>query len=332
MVLKEIVLFRALQLGDLMCSVPALRALKTAFPQARIKLLGLPSAEGFTRRFHHLFSGFMPFPGFPGLPEQEFDANKFMIFLSAMRQHEPDLLIQLHGNGSIINPLMRLMSSGPVAGYFQPGAWCPDAQLFMPYPEGIPEIRRHLKLMEFLNIPTEGEDLEFPVSAGEEAEYRQLSSSFGLEPGNYVCIHAGARDPKRRWSPEHFAQVAGALSRKGYKPVLTGTTAEKQTTARVAGRLSGEAADLTGKTSLGALAALVRDAALLISNDTGVSHIAAAMKTPGVVIFLTSDPVRWAPLDRMLHRIVLPEATGNVAGVISLAEEALSLRKERINI
>ncbi|WP_158640616.1 glycosyltransferase family 9 protein [Anseongella ginsenosidimutans] len=252
-----------------------------------------------------------------------------------MKRNEPDLLIQLHGNGSIINPLMKMMSKGLVAGYFQPGAYCPDARLFMPYPEGIPEIKRHLKLMEFLNISPAEEDLEFPIRSEEESEYGELIRAAGLEPGNYICIHAGARHPKRRWEPEKFARVADVLAAKGYTIVLTGTLPEKETAAKVAGNMRANAIDLTGKTSLGALAALIRDAALLFSNDTGLSHIAAAMKTPSVVIFLTSEPGRWAPLNRILHRVVLPEESDNTAIALfnadeALSEQVLSIKKERI--
>jgi ADP-heptose:LPS heptosyltransferase len=62
------------------------------------------------------------------------------------------------------------------------------------------------------------------------------------------------------------------------------------------------AADLAGETSLGGLAALISHAALLVANDTGVSHIATALRTPSVIAACGSDAERWAPLDIALHR------------------------------
>jgi len=64
------------------------------------------------------------------------------------------------------------------------------------------------------------------------------------------------------------------------------------------------ALDLAGRTTLGGLAALIARARLLVSNDTGVSHIAAAMRTPSVIVACGSDPRRWAPLDCELHRVL----------------------------
>jgi ADP-heptose:LPS heptosyltransferase len=65
--------------------------------------------------------------------------------------------------------------------------------------------------------------------------------------------------------------------------------------------------DLSGRTTLGGLAALIARARLLVCNDTGVSHVAAAMRTPSVVIACGSDPRRWAPLDAVLHRVLYRE-------------------------
>jgi ADP-heptose:LPS heptosyltransferase len=64
------------------------------------------------------------------------------------------------------------------------------------------------------------------------------------------------------------------------------------------------ALNLTGRTGLGALAALVAQARLVVCNDTGISHIAAAVATSSVIVSCGSDTRRWAPLDHRRHRVV----------------------------
>jgi ADP-heptose:LPS heptosyltransferase len=328
---KKIAIFRALQLGDLLCAIPAVRALKHAHVNADITLLGLPWSESFVKRFSHYFSGFIHFPGYPGLPEQNFDSKKIIPFLIKMRMERFDLIIQMHGNGSVVNPLMKLLGSKRIAGYFERGRYCPDKKLYMPYPEEGSEVEKHLKLMEHLEVPLLGMDLEFPVFKEELLKFNNLCKETGLKPKEYVCVHPGARDKKRWWPAEKFSQIADKIAEKGYQIVLTGTTEEKPAIDSVIDLMNFPAINLGGKTDLGILAELIKNAKMILSNDTGVSHIAAAVKTPSIVIFISSDPVRWAPVDKRLHHVILPEESVNFDFVLRNTEQIL-LDKEGIKL
>lgn len=326
MKLRKIGVFRALQIGDLLCAVPAIRALKSFWPETEITLIGLPWAESLVSRFGNYFSGFMHFPGFPGLIEQPFELKRFISFLTEVQGEHFDLILQMHGNGSVINPVISMMGARHVAGYFTPGQYCPEAGLFMPYPEDLPEIKRHLQLMEFLGIPALGDDLEFPVTEEEYKNCRALLQAAGVVRDNYVCIHPGARDPERRWKPQNFARMADAIAAKGYTVVFTGIQQEQEIIAGIMSKMQYPAVNYAGKADLGTMAAIIREARLLLSNDTGVSHIAAAVKTPSVIIFLTSDPGRWAPLNRNLHSVILPQESDNTDFVLSSIERGLLVK------
>lgn len=319
----SIAIFRALQLGDMLCSIPAIRALRAAYPGAKITLLGMPWSESFVERFSHYFDDFIHFPGCPGLPEQSFDPGKFIAFLQRVNKEKFDLLIQMHGNGSIINPVMPMFGAKRIAGYCKEDSYCPDKRSFMIYPEGLQEIERHLKLMKFLGIPLQGNQMELPVYEHEKKSYEQLCRESKLVSGKYVCVHPGARDTRRWWSPANFAEVADSIAERGYTIVITGTGIEQEMAEQVTDAMKHPAVDLIGKTDLGTLAMLVKNAKLVVSNDTGISHIAAAVQTPSVVIFLASDPARWAPLNRKLHCVVLPEEAGNISFVLQNAGKML---------
>lgn len=305
--IERIAVFRALQLGDLLCAVPALRALRAAFPRARVTLIGLPSAEGFAARFRHYVDDFIAFPGAPGLPERRASAPEAAAFRRQVAQARFDLALQLHGNGSHSNGIVAGLGARIRAGFHVAGSRAPEGTCSLAYPEDEPEVRRLLRLLAFLGLPAHDEALEFPIAPEEWRASAELRTRFGLQPGRYVCLHPGGRAPARRWSPVAFARVADRLGARGFQVVLTGTGEEGELTRAVARAMLGPAIDLAGEALMGALAALYAGARLLVCNDTAVSHFAAALRVPSVVIFTGSSPQRWAPLDRALHRPVFHE-------------------------
>lgn len=300
---KRVAVFRALQVGDMLCAVPALRALRTAAPAAKIILIGLPWAFEFAHRFRHLVDDFVAFPGAPGLPEQPAAVDALEIFYRDMQARRFDLALQLHGDGGLTNAIVRSFGARNVAGFYRPEAPA-EGPLFVPYLERESEVRRLLRLVQGLGAPARGESLEFPISGAEWKELARLRSLYGLRPGEYVCIHPGARGVSRRWLPDRFAAVADALAMQGMRVVLTGTPEEQFITQAVTRAMHAGVINLCGQTPLGVLAALYAGARLLVCNDTGVSHLAAALCVPSVVVYTGSDPQRWAPLDAERHRAV----------------------------
>jgi ADP-heptose:LPS heptosyltransferase len=299
--LQKIAVFRALQLGDLLNTIPAIRALRLAFPDAEITLLGLPWAGGFVRRFDQYFDRFIHFPGYPGLPEQDYEDEAYLAFREEMRAEEFDLLLQMQGNGTIVNTMLGQFGARLLAGFHNNDSRM-DSPLFIEYPEDRHEIKRHQALMTHLGIPLAGEELEFPLTEKDHMELAGLH--LPLANYRYVCIHPGSRGGWRQWPPNYFALLADHCAEKGLDVVITGTADEIDITREVIKCLHHPAIDLTGLTSMGAMGALLQHAFMLISNCTGVSHMAAALRTPSVIISMDGEPSRWAPLDHRLHKTI----------------------------
>jgi len=299
---KKIAVFRALQLGDMLCVIPALRALHEAYPEANITLLGMPWAWSLTERFPQYIHSFKHFPGYPGLPEQDVDPKAVTSFFSQMQEEQFDLVLQMQGNGSIVNPMVELLGAKYTAGFCLKDDYCPDKNFFLEYPGGIHEIERHLHLMNYLGIESKGTQLEFPLYKKDYKEFQALD--LPIEAGQYICVHPGSRGEWRQWPPEHFAALADYCAGKGFKVVLTGTKEELDIVEQVAQRSKTNPVIAAGETSIGAAGVLIKNAAALISNCTGVSHMAAAFETPSIVISMDGEPERWAPLKKALHRTI----------------------------
>ncbi len=329
---RRILIFRALQVGDMLCAVPALRALRAAFPDAHITLAGLPWAAAFARRFSGYLDDFIPFPGHPQFPEQPADSGCIDTFVNEVSRRRFDLALQLHGSGEISNAILARLGAGHCVAFGRLKAALGFSLLR--YPTRGHEIDRLLALVRFAVATICGKtiaelldasfssELEFPVTVDDIAELKRRR--LNLRRHDYLCLHPGARDRSKCWPAKHFAQIARQLSiETGLQIVLTGSAAERDLADDVCAVMRRPAINAACDMSLGALAALLNDARLLICNDTAVSHIAAALKVPSVVIFQRSDPGRWAPRNRALHQAVRDPCKAVPGAVLAAAREML---------
>lgn len=287
----RVAILRALPgLGDMLCALPALASLRAGFPDAHVALIALERLDWVDERFPGLIDEWLGFPGYPGLPERCYDAGRLSAFLAeAGPARQWDVAIQMHGDGSVSTGFAAALGAERLIGSGLDG-W---------YPRG-GEAARWLALVEQLGIPAASETVRFPVTALDRDELAAL----GLPERRYVVLHPGASDPARRWSPARFAAIGDRLAQAGHTVVLTGTHGEREATGAVAAAMTRPAIDICGCTPLGVAAALLDGARAVVTNDTGMSHLAAAVGAPSVVIFLASDRTRWAPPNRALHRPV----------------------------
>jgi ADP-heptose:LPS heptosyltransferase len=299
--IQKIAVFRALQLGDMLCAMPAIRALRSSYPDAEITLIGLPWAKSFVERFSDYIDRLISFPGYPGLPEQPFDEEKFEFFLKKTRKEKFDLLLQMQGNGTIVNELLSQFGAANLAGFYNDESYM-DSPLFMRYPDHGAEKYRHLSLMKHLGIQPKGSHLDFPLTQKDQRDYDALL--LPVQTKSFIIIHPGSRGAWRQWPPKYFAAIGDYYIEEGFTVIITGTANESDITSEVIKSMHHLPIDLTGKTSLGALALLVKNAFMLIANCTGISHIADALDTRSVIISMDGEPERWSPENRHLHKVI----------------------------
>jgi len=159
-------------------------------------------------------------------------------------------------------------------------------------------VRYYAELVEGLGIPVPPPDIRLSLTPGELARGRDLLARAGLDPGRrLVVLNPGAAyGPAKRWPEKRFTELAGILQeRHGAEIAVTGTAGDGQAAAAICAGLLRPAADLTGKTTLRELLAIIRAAAVFVTNDTGPMHMANALRVPVVALFGPTDPAVTAP-------------------------------------
>jgi ADP-heptose:LPS heptosyltransferase len=316
---RKIAVLRSLFLGDVLCATPALRALRNRFPQAEITFIGLPWARDLVDRLSSI-DRFSPFPGYPGLPEMAYEPSRTRQFIERARRQQYDLVVQMHGCGPASNDFVTALGGATSVGFSRDA----DDRLTVqvPWRDDEHEVQRWFRLVGALGADVSETDLDFPLQRGDFARADELLGSVTASDRPLIGFHAGAKDPARRWPVERFAELAGRLALEiDCRFVLTGTAAERALLDRLTSSVHAPVVNLAGQTDLGALAAVIARLDLLVTNDTGASHVAAAVGTPSVVLFGPTLPAQWAPLNRRLHR---PLDAGELMGGLRDGAAALA--------
>ncbi|WP_227456358.1 glycosyltransferase family 9 protein [Mycolicibacterium cosmeticum] len=261
----EILVLRALGLGDLLTGFPALRALRKAHPGARI-VLATPEHLGPLARLSRAIDDIEPTPGLGRLRP---------------RRRRPDLAVNLHGCGP--QSIADLLGVQPRSILTHRHPDFPDLP-GPPWRTDVHEVQRWCALLEWAGMPGDPDDLGIERPEG-------FPDRSGV-----VVVHPGAGAAARRWPEPRFAEVAAALHDEGHTVVITGSADERELAdgiARHAG-LPPESV-LAGGLELLDLVALISDSRLVICGDTGVGHIASATGTPSVLLFGPTPPQHWGP-------------------------------------
>ena len=211
-----------------------------------------------------------------------------------MQRERFDLAVQLHGSGLYANPFVLMLGARHTAGFVRTGDPPGLLDAALPLPSTGHEIERLLALTSSLGAPPVASSLEFPLTPSDRDHALRLLAS---APGPLIGVHASSREPLRRWPEERFSDVAAALlARTGGTIALIGDTEASGVNRRLALALGAPALDLTGRTSLPVLGAVIEALGLLITNDSGPAHIAYSLGVPTVVITTPVPAARYGPL------------------------------------
>jgi lipopolysaccharide heptosyltransferase I len=281
----NILVVRLGALGDVVHAVPAVAALRVAFPSARIDWL--------VEAKHRAIVDLVTVVDRAIVLERPSIAG-WTTAVRTMRQIAYDVAIDLQG---LMKSAVLARASGArrVVGF---SIWHLREKTARPFysdaheAEGGHVIAKNLRLLRAVGV--QDEIVRFPLA---EVHSSALAELRGRVSGRFALINAGAAWPNKRWPPRAFGELASFIHDAcGLTPVVLWGPGEEALAGAVVASSSGSAV-VAPRTTIDDIVALAREAALVVSGDTGPLHIATAVGTPTVSIFGPTDPERNGSFD-----------------------------------
>lgn len=302
---QRIAVLRGGGLGDLIYTYPALFALRRAYPEARVTLLGTPIHAALVAATEGPVDDVEVLPFAKGVRDGDEDPEALERFLQDMQRRKFDLAVQMHGGGRFSNPFLLKLGARHTVGTRTPDAERLERNLDYIYYQNEPD--RWLETVGLAGAPTIIAPLLRP-----KPECRQdVAGLKDQARSSLVVIHPGATDPRRRWPASYFADAAASLAAEGVQVLVVGDESEKALAQEVVGLAQSKIPErdreavrsVAGELDLGQLAALLDEATVMLASDSGPRHLAQALGTPTVGIFWVGNAFNAGARGRSLHRI-----------------------------
>ena len=290
MEVKRIVIRGPNWVGDAVLAIPAMKAVREHFPQAEITLLVRPWVAG-------LFTS-APFVDTVWSETKPAGIGGWNRLARSIRNRGFDLALLLPN--SFESALMMFIGGVPRrVGYATDGRRWMLTDSITPADGFKHQAHYYLDLVKSLSVSVSQPSIEIEATPKERADARKLLASAGIgASASFMVLNAGAAyGSAKRWHEDRFAMVADTMARElGLQAALIGSESERPIAEKIRAQMKTSAGVLNGQTSLETLVGVLAESSLMITNDSGPMHIAAALGVPTVAVFGSTDDRVTSPL------------------------------------
>ena len=295
---SNILIIKPSALGDIVQALPALSALRRSFPDAEISWLIRPQFAPLLEG-HRDLTGIIPFDR-KFLGKMWYHPGALLAFLGLCRRLRRSGFDAVFDFQGLFRTAILTLVSGckKRLGIAQAREFAPMMYTHKVRQESgcIHVVDLYMKIVRAAGASQLDVRFALPRDPAAEQSVERLLSSGNVKADHYAVLVPGSAHADKCWPVERFAALAETLCRDhDLSIVATGSSCEAPLLSKLAESAQVPVANLAGKTSIPELIALLRSARLVVGNDTGPAHIAAALATPIVMIFGRSNPARVAP-------------------------------------
>jgi len=283
-------------IADVLVAVPALRALREAYPRARITLLAVDYVYDLMAACPYLdevitFKDHNQRTSIWGKVERAL----LLARLAPRLYHRFDMVLILHARNGFFSHVAWLTRAKVRAGYLDASSPHTITHAARPIAANVPYREVNRRVLEAIGIPNVSPDFELWPQPADEAAIQALLTEHGVSADDLLIgLHPGSHWSCQQWSPKDWGVVADELvSRYGARLVITGTEDERELANAIRDHITVKDAhviDLTGRTTILQLAALMKRLNLFICVNSGAAQIGMAMRTPTINLYGYESP------------------------------------------
>ena len=309
---RRILCIRLDYLGDVLMCTPAMRALRESGPDRRLTLLSSPGGAAVASFIPELDAA-IAFQA-PWMKHGDIqDAGAVPAMADKLRAGGFDaaVIFTTYSQSALPAAMLCQMAGIPLRlahcrenPYQLLSDWVPESE---PQQQVRHEVRRQLDLVAGVGCRASDERMSFAVPEADLDWARRQLALRGIGPGTrWVLMHPGATAASRRYPPAQWAQAVRLLADSGMQAVFTGSAGEGALIDGIREAAGVPGHSLAGQATLGQLGALIALAPVMVSNNTGPAHIAAALGTPLVNLYALTNPQHtpWQSPSRVLFHDV----------------------------
>jgi ADP-heptose:LPS heptosyltransferase len=287
---RNVCLYRIGNLGDIICALPAIQGVRDAYPNAKFTLVTSPGKQGMPGA-QELLGGAQWLDHLVVYHTEDIGTlRQRLAFIKQLRRSKFDVWIDLSHDLATLRVALRNMLAARLAGArwaygwrISTIRWAVQAQsLYKTFPD---EVHRLIQVIETCGITAQGARFPLPLTERHASAVDTALRDF-VPPGSApVAIAPGAKRSTNRWPLDRYAEIAQALSQRGFYVVFLGGGGEKEPCQRLASQIGPRALSLAGRLSVLESCEVLKRCAFVLCNDSGVQHMAAAVSTPCISIF-----------------------------------------------
>jgi lipopolysaccharide heptosyltransferase II len=288
---KKILVIKLSALGDVILSIPSLRALRQKFPESRIAVLVGRKSRKIVRNCPYIDDVIVYEEG-RGRKERLINIFRTSRLLA---KEDFDMVADLQNNK--VSHLLSFLSGARVRAGHQNRKWSffLNRRTRHAGDLAVSPLDHQFQVLKLLGVDGFEKRLELWADSEEEARVEEFLTSQWVSPSQVlVGINPGSslRWPTKQWPVENFAKLCDELARRNIRVIITGSDEEAALAEKLMRLARHKPINAVGKTSITELTALVRRCQVFVSSDSAPMHIAASAGVPLVALFGPTDPRR----------------------------------------